>query len=138
MQEHSAPASEVLKLRERALAGGAVVVTLPDGSTEVRDPAPPTPRERKRRRKRREPDPFVTTAKRDRPMLPEQKAELAALSRDPLLNFDLQLTRTLTRGQADSLIGRLRKVAKTRQTAQRHKQRQQTKPTKRRQILVVK
>lgn len=83
-------------------------------------------------------DPYATTRLAQRPMLPEQKAELAALSRDPLLNFDLQLTRTLTRGQADTLIGRLRKVAKTRQTAQRHKQRQQTKPTKRRQILVVK
>lgn len=123
-------------LRDKALAAGRVVVTLPDGSTEVRDPAPPAPRERRRRRKRKEPDPFVTTARRDRRMTAEQRSELAALSRDRFLNFSQ--VPTLTRGEAERLIPKLRRLAKTRQTAQLHQLRQHGKPNKRRQILVVK
>jgi hypothetical protein len=72
-------------------------------------------------------DPYATTPKADRPMLPQQRSELAALSRDPFLTFDYQQTLTLTRGRADRLIARLRKLAEKRHRAQLHEQRQQRK-----------
>lgn len=72
-------------------------------------------------------DPYATVSKADRPMLPRQRSELAALSRDPFLNFDYRQALTLKRGQAHSLIARLRMLAKTRHRAQLHQQRQQTK-----------
>ena len=150
----SAISADTAKLRERALGEGKMFVTRPDGTAEVRDA--PTGQHRhsagtrgkrcrrraKTRHRKRMPksrpscpgpgmkgadvDPYVTTAKRDRPMLPEQRAELAALSRDRFLNFDYQPT--LTRGEAERLIPKLRKLAKTRHRAQLHKQRQQRKP----------
>lgn len=70
-------------------------------------------------------DPFATTAKRDRPMTSEQRAALAALSRDRFLNFTYKPT--LTRGEAEGLIPKLRKLAKTRHRAQLHKQKQPAK-----------
>jgi hypothetical protein len=68
-------------------------------------------------------DPYATVAKKDRPMTPAQRSELAALSRDPFLNFTFKPT--LTRGEARELIPALRKLTKTRR---REQQKQPTKP----------
>jgi hypothetical protein len=80
-------------------------------------PAKTKTTKRKRRSKSRKGsvDQFATTAKGDRPLTAEQRSELAALARNPYLNFDNW--QTLTRGQADRLIPRLRKLAKQRTDA---------------------
>jgi len=57
-------------------------------------------------------DRFANVAPADRPMTAAQLSELAALSRDPFLNFAHKPT--LTRGEADRLIPALRKLAKRR------------------------
>ena len=57
-------------------------------------------------------DRFANVAPTDRPMTAAQLSELAALSRDPFLNFAHKPT--LTRGEADRLIPALRKLAKRR------------------------
>jgi hypothetical protein len=69
-------------------------------------------------------DPFAGIPKMDRPLTPAQRSTLAALSRDPHLNFDNW--QTLTRGQADRLIPRLRKLAKRRSDAQLTKPKRRT------------
>jgi hypothetical protein len=61
-------------------------------------------------------DPFATVALKDRPMTPEQRSELSAMSRDPFLNF--KYPPALTRGEADRLIPWLRREAKKRRREQ--------------------
>lgn len=127
MNQSSAPAADVLKLRERALAEGRVVVTLPDGRTEVRSPALPRQRKRKRR-SRTGVDPFATTRKVDRPMDNEQRSELRSLCRELRLPFD----GTLTRGEASRLVPLLRQHAKTLQREQADLRRRQLSKRKKR------
>lgn len=72
-------------------------------------------------------DPFAGVRKADRPMTDEQRSTLSAMSRDPLLSFDYRQAATLTRGQADRLIPRLRQVVKQRKHAQLTKTNKRTK-----------
>jgi hypothetical protein len=104
------------ELRAKALDAGKVIVTDAAGTVSITDP-PRSPQQRRRRRKAKQVDPFVTTRKVDRPVTSQQRSELAALARDRQLNFDPRLAATLTRGQADQLIAKLRAKAKTRHRA---------------------
>jgi hypothetical protein len=70
-------------------------------------------------------DPFAGIPLKDHPLTAAQRSTLAALSRDPHLNFDHW--QTLTRGEADRLIPRLRKLAKRRSDAQLTKPNKRTK-----------
>jgi hypothetical protein len=123
--------------RARTLEAGGVFVTKGDGTTatmlqtgQQRASAgvrgkrkakakPATNGKRRAKSRKRSVDPYATTAKQDRPLTTAQRSELAALSRDPHLNFDHW--QTLTRGEADRLIPRLRKLAKQRSDAQQNK-----------------
>jgi hypothetical protein len=75
-------------------------------------------------------DPFAGVPLKDRPMTDEQRSTLAALSRDQLLNFNFNTAATLTRGQADQLIPRLRRLVKRRRHAQLTKTKKPTKQRK--------
>jgi hypothetical protein len=78
-------------------------------------PAKTTTKGKRSKSRKRSVDPYATTAKADRPLTVEQRSELAALARDPYMNFDNW--QTLTRGQAERLIPRLQKLAKQRSDA---------------------
>jgi len=75
-------------------------------------------------------DPFAGVPLKDRPMTDEQRSTLAALSRDQLLNFNFNTAAMLTRGQADQLIPRLRRLVKQRRHAQLTKTKKPTKQRK--------
>jgi hypothetical protein len=82
---------------------------------KAKTPAKTTTKGKRAKSRKRCVDPYATTAKGDRPLTPEQRSELSALARDPYMNFDNW--QTLTRGQAERLIPRLRKLAKQRSDA---------------------
>jgi hypothetical protein len=125
----STPSTTADELREQGLRSGKVVVTDSAGTVSLEDPAPRNYGRKRRtgkRKKARPVDPFATTPKKDRPATDEQRSELAALSRDPHLNFDRRLAATLTQGQAAQLIPKLRKASKKRSNESRKAKRKTT------------
>jgi hypothetical protein len=115
------------ELRDKALKAGKVIVTDVAGNVSMTDP-PRSTHQRRKRRKPRRVDPFVTTRKADRPITPQQRSEFAALCRDRQLNFDPRFAATLSRGQADQLIAKLRARANKRHRAQMNEIRTGKKP----------